>query len=397
MKGLDLMYPTVYLKRERRPRIEAGHPWIFQSEIGRITGSPNPGDIVKVVNHAGAFIGMGYINPHSQIIVRLLTRQDEEINENFFRRRLQEALSLRRTVVDEKSNAYRLVYGEADALPGLTIDVYDKYASMQVLALGMERWTDIIVDGVTELLGLKGIVLRNDVPVRELEGLEQLVEFAREKFNTTVEIRENGLSMMVDLWNGQKTGYFLDQRENRAYIAPFVKDAEVLDCFSHTGSFAVHAAGFGATSVTAVDISALAIAGVKQNAYLNSLSTIEGVEANAFDFLRQEVEGGKSYDVVMLDPPAFTKNKASIPAARRGYKEINLRGIKLVKPGGYLVTSSCSYHMSRDDFFSVLADAGADAHRQVKVVANRGQAADHPVLLAAQETSYLKFVVAQVF
>lgn len=391
------MYPTVFLRRDRRPRIEGGHPWVFQSEIGRIVGSPLPGSVVRVVNHAGAFIGMGYINPQSQITVRLLTRFEEEIDEAFFARRLNEALSLRRKVVPADSNAYRLVYGEADYLPGLTIDVYDQYASMQVLTLGLEQWSDTIIKAASELLGLKGIVLRNDVPVRALEGLDQHVRFAGQLFDTNVEIRENGFRMLIDLWNGQKTGYFLDQRENRSYIAPFVQGAQVLDCFSHTGSFAVHAAGYGAQHVTAVDISGLAIEGVKQNAALNSLNNIEGVEANAFDFLRQEVEQRKSYDAVLLDPPAFTKNKASIPSARRGYKEINLRGMKLVRPGGYLATSSCSYHILRDEFIAVLAEAAADAHKQVKVVAIRGQAADHPVLLAAQETSYLKFVVLQVF
>ena len=391
------MYSTVYLCRDRRPRIEAGHPWVFRSEIHRVVGNPEPGSIVRVVNHAGAFIGNGYINPQSQITVRLLTRQDEEINEDFYGRRLSEALSLRRKVVAEGSNAYRLVYGEADYLPGLTIDIYDRYASIQVLTLGMEKWTDTITRLTRNLIDLKGIVLRNDVPVRELEGLSQHVDFAGKSFDPVVTIKENSFSMQVDMWNGQKTGYFLDQRENRAYIAPFVRGAEVLDCFSHTGSFAVHGAGFGAAKVTAVDISALAVEGVMQNARLNNLGSIEAVEANAFDFLRQDVEQGKSYDVVMLDPPAFTKNKASFLSARRGYKEINLRGLKLVRPGGYLVTSSCSYHMSRDEFLAVLAESARDAHRQVKVVAVRGQAADHPVLLAAQETSYLKFLVAQVF
>lgn len=391
------MYPTVYLRRDRRPRVEAGHPWIFQSEIGRIAGNPEPGAVVRVMNHSGAFLGMGYINEQSQITVRLLTRCDEEINEAFFRRRIEEALSLRRHVVGPDSNGYRLVYGEADYLPGLTIDIYDKYASIQVLTLGMERWTDVVTRHVQELLDLRGIVLRNDVPVRHFEGLEQEVRFAGPEFDPMVEMRENGFRMKVDMWNGQKTGYFLDQRENRAYIEPFVKGAEVLDCFSHTGSFAVHAAGYGAKSVTAVDISGHAVDGISQNAKLNGLHNINAVEANAFDFLREQSDTGYGYDVVMLDPPAFTKNKHSIPAARRGYKEINLRGLKLTRPSGYLVTSSCSYHMSRDEFLQVLAEAAADAHRQVKVVTIRSQAADHPVLLAAQETSYLKFVVAQVF
>ncbi len=392
------MYPTVYLRRDRKLRVEAGHPWVFQSEIGRIAGEAGPADLVRVVNHAGAFLGVGYISDRSQIAVRLLSRSDEEINAQFFRRRLADAWSLRKHIVGSNTNCYRLVYGEADGLPGLTVDIYDRYASVQVLALGMERWTDVIVDGISEMLGLAGVVLRNDVPVRQLEGLPLEVRFARAEFNPSVAVQENGFAMLVDLWQGQKTGYFLDQRENRAYIAPFVKEAVVLDCFSHTGSFAVHAAGYGAKEVTAVDISELAVLGTRRNAERNGFaSNIKAVAANAFDFLREASDSGHAYDVVMLDPPAFTKNKHAVPAARRGYKEINLRGLKLTRPGGYLITSSCSYHLSREEFLGVLAEAARDAHRQVKVVAVRGQGGDHPVLLAAPETEYLKFVVAQVF
>ena len=392
------MYPTVYLRRDRKLRVEAGHPWVFQSEIGRIAGEAGPADLVRVVNHAGAFLGVGYISDRSQIAVRLLSRSDEEINAQFFRHRLADAWSLRKQIVGSNTNCYRLVYGEADGLPGLTVDIYDRYASVQVLALGMERWTDVIVDGMSEMLGLAGIVLRNDVPVRQLEGLPLEVRFARAEFNPSVAVQENGFAMLVDLWQGQKTGYFLDQRENRAYIAPFVKEAVVLDCFSHTGSFAVHAAGYGAKEVTAVDISELAVLGTRRNAERNGFaSNIKAVAANAFDFLREASDSGHAYDVVMLDPPAFTKNKHAVPAARRGYKEINLRGLKLTRPGGYLITSSCSYHLSREEFLGVLAEAARDAHRQVKVVAVRGQGGDHPVLLAAPETEYLKFVVAQVF
>jgi 23S rRNA (cytosine1962-C5)-methyltransferase len=375
-----------------------GHPWVYRSEIGRVAGAVEAGGLVRVVNHAGSFIGIGYYNPQSQIVVRLMTRQDEEINAQFLARRVQEALSLRQKVVGADSNSFRLVYGEADYLPGLTVDVYDRYLSVQVLTLGMERLLPVLLGALTDVLNPEGVVLRNDVPVRELEGLEQEVRFHGRPFEPMVQIRENGFSMWVDLWEGQKTGYFLDQRENRAFIRPFAEQATVLDCFSHTGSFAVHAAGFAASSVTAVDISDQAVSMVGKNAALNGFGqVIMAVEDNAFDYLRREVDAGKSYDVVMLDPPAFTKSRSSVSAARRGYKEINLRGLKLVREGGYLVTSSCSYHISRDDFMSILTQAAADAHRQVKVVAVRGQASDHPVLLAAQETSYLKFVVLQVF
>ena len=397
MEGDFCMYPTVYLLKERRPRISAGHPWIFQSEVGRVAGSVNPGALVRVMNHAGAFVGVGYYNPASQIVIRLLTRQDEEVGVEFWRRRLAEALTLRQRVIAKDTNAYRLVHGEADYLPGLTVDIYDRYAAVQVLALGLEAWTTTITDALRELLDLKGIILRNDVPVRRLEGLPLSVEFAGESFTPQVEVMENGFRLQADLWAGQKTGYFLDQRENRAFIKPFVHGGRVLDCFSHTGSFAVHAAGFGAAEVTAVDISAVAVAGTLKNAALNNLSGISAVEANAFDFLREQVEAKEQYDTVMIDPPAFTKSKASLPAARRGYKEVNLRGLKLVRPGGFLVSSSCSYHLSREDFLYILNEAALDAHRQVKVVAVRGQGADHPLLLAANETSYLKFVVLQVW
>ncbi|MBT9133476.1 MAG: Ribosomal RNA large subunit methyltransferase I [Firmicutes bacterium] len=392
------MYPTVYLRRDRRLRVEAGHPWIFQSEIGRIAGEAGPADIVRVVNHAGAFLGVGYISDRSQIAVRLLSRTDEEVNVRFFRRRLEDAWSLRKQVVGSNSNCYRLVYGEADGLPGLTVDIYGRYASVQVLALGMERWTDVIVEETRAMLGLAGVILRNDAPVRQLEGLPLEVRFATAEFDPVVAVQENGFSMTVDLWQGQKTGYFLDQRENRAYIAPFLGETAVLDCFSHTGSFAVHAAGYGAKEVTAVDISRQAVLGTLKNAENNGFaSTIKAVESNAFDFLREASDAGHAYDVVMLDPPAFTKNKHAVPAARRGYKEINLRGLKLTRRGGFLITSSCSYHLSREEFLGVLAEAARDAHRQVKVVAVRGQGGDHPALLAAPETEYLKFVVAQVF
>ncbi|MBT9152524.1 MAG: Ribosomal RNA large subunit methyltransferase I [Firmicutes bacterium] len=391
------MYPTVYLQKERRPRIMAGHPWIFQSDIGRIAGTPLAGGLVRVQNHAGAFVGVGYYNPDSQIAVRLLTRQDEEITPQFFQRRIGEALSLRQRVVDKDTTAYRLVHSEADYLPGLIVDIYGQYAVMQVLTLGLEPYTEIIAECLRDTLGIKGLVLRNDVSVRRLEGLDLGVSFLGDSFSPHVEVKENGLRFEVDLWSGQKTGYFLDQRENRAFIRPFVQGMRVLDCFSHTGSFAVHAAHFGASEVTAVDIAATAVEGTLKNAALNNLPNISAVMANAFDFLREQVDARERYGAVLIDPPAFTKSKASLPAARRGYKEVNLRGMKLVSPGGYLVTSSCSYHLSREDFLAILNEAAADAHRQVKVVAIRGQAMDHPLLLAARETSYLKFVVLQVW
>ena len=390
------LYPTVYLKRERRPRIEEGHPWIFEGEIGRVAGEVAAGDFVRVMNHAGHFFGVGYINPDSQIIVRLLSREDETIDQAFFNRRLEQALELRRRVVQD-SNAYRLVHAEADLLPGLIIDIYGHIAVVQILTAGMERRRQEILTALQQLLPITGIYERSDVNVRGLEGLEQRSGFLGKEFDTLVNVVENGFPMLVDVRGGQKTGYFLDQRENRAAIAPFVRGAAVLDCFSHTGSFAIHAARYGASQVRLVDISESAILLARQNAELNNVTEqMDFVVANAFDFLRDATDSGHSYDVVILDPPAFTKSRQTVPAARRGYKEINLRGIKLTKPGGYLITSSCSYHISKEEFLHVVNEAAVDAHRTLQLLEYRSQGKDHPTLLAAAETSYLKFAVFRV-
>lgn len=390
------MYPTVYLKRERRPRIELGHPWIYQSEIGRVAGQAAAGDIVSVYNHTGNFVGVGYFNPASQIAVRLLTRGEEVIDQDFFRRRLQQALDLRSRIV-QQSNAYRLVHAEADLLPGLVIDVYDRVAVVQFLTVGMEVRREQVLSALRELLPIAGIYERSDVHVRELEGLEQQSGFIGPEFDPLVQVEENGFPILVDVQGGQKTGYFLDQRENRAAIAPFVAGATVLDCFSHTGSFAVHAARYGAKQVRVVDISRSAIELAQRNADLNNATAqMDFVVANAFDFLRNETDAGHDYDVVMLDPPAFTKSRQTVPAARRGYKEINLRGIKLAKPGGYLITSSCSHHLPREEFLQVINEAATDAHRTLQLLEYRTQAKDHPILLASAETSYLKFAIFRV-
>lgn len=391
------MYPTVYLKRQRRARAEEGHPWVFEGEIGRVAGEVATGDAVRVVNHTGHFLGVGYINPSSQIAVRLLSRDDEPIDQSFFVKRFRQAISLRQRVAGD-STAYRLVHAEADLLPGLIIDRYDQVLVLQILTAGMECRRGQLLAALQQVL--PGVVCyeRSDVNVRELEGLEQRSGFIGEEFETLVPVTENGFPMLVDVRGGQKTGYFLDQRENRAAIAPYVAGGRVLDCFSHTGSFAVHAARYGAEQVRLVDISETAIELAKRNAELNRVADrMEFVVANAFDFLRSASDAGHSYDVVMLDPPAFTKSKQTIPAAKRGYKEINLRGIKLTRPGGYLITSSCSYHLSKEDFLQVLNQAALDAHRTLQLLEYRTQAKDHPVLLAAPETNYLKFAVLRVW
>lgn len=391
------MEATVYLGHLKTNRIEMGHPWVFRGEIGRVAGEYQPGDIVKVVNERGRFVGRGYINPNSEITVRLLTRTDEPIDEAFFRRRLEQCLEYRQRVVAADSNAYRLVYAEADGLPGFIVDKFADYLSIQVLSLGIDVRFSMLLGILRDLVQPAGIYLRNDVPVRRLEGLDEAKDFCGPEFDMPVQVSENGHPMLIDIAEGQKTGYFLDQRENRAAIAPYVKGARVLDCFSHTGGFAVHALAAGAAHVTLVDISREALEMAEKNLQLNGFTEdqYELYEANAFDFLRSQSDEGALYDVVMLDPPAFTKNKASIPAARRGYKEINLRGAKMTRRNGFLITSSCSFHMGREEFLDTITEATGDAHRLVRVVELRGQGRDHPVLLASPETQYLKFVVLQ--
>jgi 23S rRNA (cytosine1962-C5)-methyltransferase len=386
----------VILGYKKGKRVESGHPWVYSNEIERIEGDYNPGDIVEVYNFKEKFIGKGYINPKSQITVRIMTRdKNEEINEDFFRRRIQAAWDYRKKVVE--TNSCRVVFGEADFLPALIVDKFGDYLVIQTLALGIDVWKDTIVKVLKEILNPKGIYERNDVPVRELEGLEQKKGFLSEPFDTMVLTEENGVKFYVDVENGQKTGYFLDQKENRAAIKDIVKGADVLDCFCHTGSFSLHAGHFGAKSVLGIDISEHAVDFARKNAELNGLSDVCKFEvANTFDVLPAFVKEGRKFDVVILDPPAFTKSRSAIEGAIRGYKEINLRALKLIKPGGFLVTASCSHFMYPDLFMEIIMDAAHDAKRTIRQVEYRTQAKDHPVLLNSGETLYLKFLILQV-
>ncbi len=386
----------VILRKGAQHRVEGGHPWVYQSELDAIEGDFAPGDIVDVYNFRRRFIGRGYINPRSQIIVRLLSRVQEPIDRDFFKRRLAAAWEWRRRFVAEPEYC-RLVFGEADFLPALIVDKFGPYLVIQTLALGIDIYKDMFAEILTEMFDPAGIYERNDVPVRELEGLEQRKGFLRGEFPTLIEVRENGIPFYADIENGQKTGFFYDQRENRTVLRDFVAGARVLDCFCHTGSFAVHAARYGAEHVSAVDISAPAVELAVRNGALNGVSDrCDFRTANAFDVLRSLSDERKSFDVVILDPPAFTKNRGGIESAARGYKEINLRGLKLVRPGGFLVTCSCSYHIDRDFFAAIVLDAARDARRTVRQVEYRTQAKDHPVLPAAPETNYLKFLVLEV-
>jgi 23S rRNA (cytosine1962-C5)-methyltransferase len=386
----------IIIRKGAQHRVENGHPWVYQTEIGEIIGQFEPGDIVDVYNHRQRFIGRGYINPRSQIIVRILTREQESIDKDFFRRRIERAWAYRKRFLAEPDYC-RLIFGEADFLPALIVDKFGKYLVMQSLALGIDQYSGDIISILDEMFEPDGIYERNDVPVRRLEGLEQRKGFLKGSFDTIIQVKENGIPFYADIENGQKTGFFYDQRENRASIRPLVGGAEVLDCFCHTGSFSVHAALYGAKKVTSIDISEDAISLAKRNAVLNGVEDrCDFQVANAFDALRSMSDERKLFDAVILDPPAFTKNRSGLEGAVRGYKEINLRGLKLTRPGGFLITCSCSYHMDRDLFSAVVVDAARDAKRTIRQVDYRYQAKDHPILPAAPETNYLKFMVLQV-
>lgn len=386
----------VYLRRKITPRVENGHPWIFSNEVEKIEGEVVGGEIAEVFSHDKKFIGKGYINPKSQILVRLLTRsKSEEINEAFFLTQLRKCWEYRKKLGYTEN--CRLVFGEADSLSQLIIDKFNDYFVVQTLALGIDVWKPAIVKAINEIFDPKGIYERNDVPVRELEGLPQQKGFLSAPFDTQIIINENGLKFYVDVENGQKTGYFLDQQDNRKAIQHIVKGADVLGAFTYTGTFEIHAAHYGAKSVLGLDISANAVAQANKNAELNEVHDRCKFEvANAFDVLKQWGKDGRQYDVVMLDPPAFTKSRETIQKAITGYKEINLRGMKLVKPGGFLVTSSCTNLVQPDLFLQIINMAAKDARRKIRQVVFQTQSSDHPIILGMENTHYLKFLIVQV-
>ncbi len=374
----------------------SGHPWIFGNELGDSEGTAEPGDIVEVYSSNGSFVGKGYINPASQIRIRLLTRdKNEVIDDQFFYKRIKEAWEYRK-LLGYVENC-RLIFGEADSLPALIIDKFNDYFVIQSLALGIEKWKGAIVAAIQKIFSPKGIYERNDVPVRTIEGMEQIKGFLSEPFDTNIIINENGLKFHVDIENGQKTGYFLDQQDNRRAIQHVVKDADVLEVFCYTGTFSLHAAQYGAKSVLGLDISEHAVATARRNAELNGYEDKCKFEAvNAFDVLKQWVKDGKRYDTVILDPPAFTKSRENIQKAVTGYKEVNLRAMKLIRPGGFLVTASCTNLVTPEMFLNVIGDAAKDARRTLRQVEWRTQAADHPILWNVPSTQYLKFLIVQV-
>ena len=384
------------LKRKIAPRILNGHPWIFSNEVEKIEGSPEPGSIVQVYYHDNKFAGKGYFNQQSQIIARLLTREKGvEINEEFFLKKISECWAYRQRIGYTEN--CRLVFGEADGLPQLIIDKFNDYFVIQTLALRIDKWKPAIVKALQTTFQPQGIYERNDVPVRELEGLPQQKGFLSEPFDTKIVINENGLKFNVDIENGQKTGYFLDQQDNRKAVQHIVRGADVLGAFTYTGTFEIHAAHYGAKNVLGLDISEKAVAQANINAALNGLkNTCRFETANAFDVLKQWVKEGRQYDVVMLDPPAFTKSRATIQKAITGYKEINLRGMKLVKKGGFLVTSSCTNLVSPQLFLEIIAMAAMDSRRTLRQVVFNTQSPDHPIIWNLENTQYLKFLIVQV-
>lgn len=390
---------SIVLKKNISKRVENGHPWIFANEVNAAMEkdtNAKPGEIVHVYTFDKKFIGQGYYNPQSQISIRLLTRdKNDKIDDSFFYKRILNAWAYRKKI--GYSENCRLIFGEADDLPQLIIDKFNDYFVIQTLALGIDVWKPAIVDALNKIFTPKGIYERNDVSVRELEGLEQIKGFLSEPFDTTIEIKENGINFYVDIANGQKTGYFLDQQDNRRAIKNIVKDADVLGAFCYTGTFEIHAAHYGAKSVLGLDISQNAIDMCNKNASLNGLSKVCTFSCvNAFDVLKTWVKEGRQYDVVMLDPPSFTKNRATIEKAIAGYKEINLRGIKLVKPGGFLVTSSCTNLVQPYVFLNIIQAAAFDAKRKLRQVVFNAQSADHPIINGQENTHYLKFLIVQV-
>lgn len=388
---------TVRLKKHEEKRVVGGHPWIFSNEIEGVDGDRTPGVAARLLDHRGRFIGVGTYNPHSLIAFRLFSPREEDIDSPpFFREMIGRSIAFRRTL-RLGGDAVRLVHGESDHLPGLVVDRYGDYLSIQLLTAGMERRKGILVDLLRELLDPAGIVARNDVSVRSLEGLQQGVEILAGTIPPLVPVTENGLHFVVDLLQGQKTGAFLDQKENHLLLREIVAGRRMLDCFSYAGSWGVHGAFYGAERVTCLDISARALSLVRENARRNGVEErVETEECDVFDRLRSLRGEGERFGVVVLDPPAFVKSRKSIGEGVKGYLTINRRGLELLEPGGYLVTCSCSHHVGRETFREVVAEAARQARRTVRLLKVCGQSPDHPVLLSFPESEYLKCLVLQV-
>lgn len=388
-------YGQVCLRRGEERDLLRGKTMVFDNEIAWVDEYCTLGSVVNVTDHAGNFVARGFFNGDSKIVVRILTRQEETVDADFFRKRLLNAWNYRRSL--GFNNACRVVFGDSDGLPGLTVDKFDRYLSFQIVCAGMELWKTTLIDLLVELFSPEGIYERNDLAVRQKEGLPLLTGPVYGHVPELVPFMEHEAKMLADLPHGQKTGHFLDQQENRGRIKPYCKDARVLDLCCHTGGFSIHAALYGASSVEAVDVSQEALDMAMKNALQNGVADrITPVCANVFDLVKSYDEQGRKFDLVICDPPAFTKSKKTLDSAYRGYKELNLRCIRLVKPGGYLASWSCSQFMTPPLFLQMLREAAGDVGRPVRLLEAMMQSRDHPADLAAENAWYLKGYILQV-
>ena len=405
----ERQFPRVVITAKGTRWVEQGHPWIYEGEVIRQEGDCENGGLVDAVSEKGKYLGTGFLSEKSKIRVRLLSRNaNDRFDAAFWQRRLQYAWDYRKTVMGDQTSCCRIIFGEADGFPGLTVDRFSDLLVTQTLSIGMERAKDMIFPALVKLLRedgevIRGVFERNDVAIRELEGMAQnkgwyVLPGETPPESPMTEICENGVYYSVDVENGQKTGFFLDQKYNRLAVAKIAKGKRVLDCFTHTGSFALNAAKGGAEHVTAVDVSASAIGMARQNALHNGLEDrMDFVTADVFDLLPElAAKGGKPYDFIILDPPAFTKSRKTVDSAQRGYKEINLRALKLLPRGGYFATASCSHFMPSELFVKMLKAAALDAGVELRQIEARQQAPDHPILWNVPETDYLKFYIFQV-
>ena len=405
----ERQFPRVVITAKGTRWVEQGHPWIYEGEVIRQEGDCENGGLVDAVSEKGKYLGTGFLSEKSKIRVRLLSRNaNDRFDAAFWQRRLQYAWDYRKTVMGDQTSCCRIIFGEADGFPGLTVDRFSDLLVTQTLSIGVERAKDMIFPALVKLLRedgevIRGVFERNDVAIRELEGMAQnkgwyVLPGETPPESPMTEICENGVYYSVDVENGQKTGFFLDQKYNRLAVAKLAKGKRVLDCFTHTGSFALNAAKGGAEHVTAVDVSASAIGMARQNALRNGLEDrMDFVTADVFDLLPElAAKGGKPYDFIILDPPAFTKSRKTVDSAQRGYKEINLRALKLLPRGGYFATASCSHFMPSELFVKMLKAAALDAGVELRQIEARQQAPDHPILWNVPETDYLKFYIFQV-
>ena len=384
---------TIWLKKNEEKRLLSGHGWVYANEAAKIEGKDKNGSLALVRAADGRFIGKGYINHLSKILVRIFIR-DERSDEEVIKERLVEAVNLRKRL--GFSSCYRAVYAEADLLPGLVVDKYGEALSVQFLTLGMDLRKDFIIECLKEIFAPRAIIERSDVAVRQKEGLPLKKGVICGEDISRIETEENGLKLSIDLIDGQKTGYFLDQKENRFALRRYAKDKSVLDCFCNAGGFGLNAAAAGAKTVTFLDISPVALSEVNKNAALNGITNIQTIECDVFEKLREYKAEKKKFDLIVLDPPAFCKSGEDVAAALKGYKDINVLAMKLLNDDGILVSSSCSHFVTPTMFKRMLAESAASAGKRAKILEERGQSPDHPVLLGADESAYLKFVILSV-